>query len=96
MYWSAIRGATLDLIPPVPIPMIKMAAMKPLIPAPFARDAGRAVTQRMSKTGDVDAAEPDDGPVFSEVLIRDDGTEDGGNFDILVAVIPYLRIWNIP
>jgi len=47
-YWSAIRGATLDLMPPVPIPMIRIAATKPPIPAPFSSEVGSDVKTRMS------------------------------------------------
>ena len=47
LYWSAIKGATLDLIPPVPRPMTMMATMKPPSPAPWSRAAGIDVQVRM-------------------------------------------------
>lgn len=46
-YCSAIKGETLDLIPPVPRPMTIMAAMRPPKAAPFSMATGREVRNRM-------------------------------------------------
>lgn len=49
VYWSAINGETLALIPPVPIPIIKIDAMKPPRPAPLLRKEGSDVRRRMRR-----------------------------------------------
>lgn len=45
-YWSAIKGATLDLMPPVPNPMMIMAAISPPRDAPCSMDTGKEVKKR--------------------------------------------------
>ena len=45
---SAIMGDTFDLIPPVPRPMMIMAAIKPGKAAPFSIDMGRDVKNKMT------------------------------------------------
>ena len=47
-YCSAIRGLTLDLMPPVPRPMIIIAVIKPPRAAPCSIDVGREVINRIN------------------------------------------------
>jgi len=69
----------LALIPPVLIPIIKMAGRKPPRPVPLLSDTGSEVRRRIKKPTMYTAAKLNNSFILFEILVGHDRTADGSN-----------------